>query len=259
MLKNILLGIMTAALLGGCASGFETHYTPVSGSTMMTSTNVQTCPTPKVEKFPAHMSADVIEKQAYERGYVLIGKAHWKSTVDESDDNALLQGQKVGACFVAWRRADAGVIHTTRTVSEYTPPQQKKVTTYTRDGRKEVKVVEVPGETRYREVPVSYQQYDFIGLFFGKASANPSSLGIISAEPPVEFMAKNDSRAGVLVTSVIANSNAYTANIFPGDIIMKVNNATVYYDTPISLMPNHENTVEIYRNGKIMVKKIYVK
>ncbi len=241
-------------LLSGCASGFEQNYHPVLPSGNIAP--LKPCAIPKVEKMRPHADADEVKAKMRTRGYVLIGEAQWESISDESNETALEQGQKVGACLVLWRRLDAGIMHTTRTVSDYHPAYTKTIKVRGKHGT-ETKTIEVPAQTTYHDEPVDYQRYDYMGLFFAKTEGGTGALGIDSAAPSIEYMAKHDSRRGILVVSVEAQSLAYDANIFPGDVILKLNGQDVHFGTPPNLQPNQENVLIIERNGKHLTKKIY--
>ncbi len=237
-------------LLAACSSGFENNYQPVL-ERPMAQAPLQVCTKTQVEKLSPYTNIDEARKSMEAKGYVLIGKAQWEGTSEESSSTALEQGEKVGACLVLWRKIDAGVTHTTRTMSHYTPPRQKTV-----EVEGETKIITIPGHTDYYEEPVTYQRYDYLGLFFGKLQGGTSSLGIESAAPSVQYMAKHDSRRGILVVDVKHNSPAYHANIFPGDVLLQLNGQDLTFGTPLSLIPQQNNEIRIDRNGQQLVKKI---
>ncbi len=241
-------------LLAACGTGFENNYQPVL-ERPVTQAPLQVCAKTQVEKLSPYADIHQVQKDMEAKGYVLIGKAQWESTSNESSDTALEQGEKVGACLVLWRKIDAGVTHTTRTVSHYTPPRQKTIVVEGSQG-KETRVITIPGHTDYYQEPVIYQRYDYLGLFFAKLQGGTSSLGIESAAPSVQYMAKNDSRRGILVVDVAYNSPAYHANIFPGDVLLQLNGQDLTFGTSLSLMPQQDNELRIDRNGQQLVKKI---
>ncbi len=245
---------LSLAFLTGCASGFEENYQPVHANEMG-SAAIQPCLSTKVEKMPLHESIDEAKARMAEQGYILIGEAQWESTMDESAQSARDQGKKVGACVVLWRRVEAGLVHTTQTVTEHIPGYSTTVTVKGSHGN-ERKTIDVAGRTVYHEEPVVYQRYDFLGLFFGKLQGySGSNLGVDGKAPSTAYMIHNDSRRGFLVTSVQRNSPAFIANIFPGDVILAVNGKDVVYGVPFTFDSTQENVVLLDRNGKLMEKK----
>ncbi len=258
--------------LSGCASGFEQNYQPEER--YAPGVNIQTCMTPRVEKMSPYEHFDDVNARMQAKGYILMGRSEWESTFDENKDTAFEQGQKVGACVVLWRRVDAGTVHSTRTVSHFIPATTTTVTVAGKYGP-ETRTVEVPGRTESREEPVTYQRYDFLGLFFGKAQSASTeydaatgdntkarhglyALGIEGIPPHHTYMARHDSRRGILVTSVIPNSPAYHANIFPDDIILQLNGSNITYNSTFALHLDRENSLLIERNNTRLLRKVYV-
>ncbi len=159
---RVLFLLCSLGLLSACASGFETHYKPASPlDTPMAS--YETCYDTKVERISPYDRADKVIEDMKSKGYVLIGQAKWESIGEESNQTALDQGRKVGACIVLWSRLEAGVEHSTRTVSNYTPARKEKVVI---DGKEHT--IEIPAKTTYHQEPYDYKRYEFRGYFFAK-------------------------------------------------------------------------------------------
>ncbi len=251
---SCLVLLTSLTFLWGCASGFEQNYHPVQNP-IATSIPLKRCATPKVEKLGPHANIKGIKESMLADGYVLIGEARWESINEESNETAMEQGQKVGACLVLWRRADAGILHTTRTVTDYTPAHTTTVKVKNKHGHS-TKTIDVPAKTTYHEEPVDYQRYEYMGLFFAKLQGGGEALGIESASPSTQYMAKHDSRRGIMVVEVTPHGAAYNANIFPGDVILKLNGQDVTFGSPLRLIPHEENILLIDRNGKQLTKKI---
>ncbi len=134
--------------LTACASGFEQHYYPVPDYAI--EGEVQTCTSTRTERMAGHETIEDAKARMEAVGYVLIGQAHWKSTVDESAKTARTQGEKVGACMVVWRKEELELVHDTRTVSDT------------------VSIGDAGSITIEYDEDVVLQNYDFIGLFFVK-------------------------------------------------------------------------------------------
>ncbi len=155
--------------LGACGpSGFEKNYIPELDYGASGQGSLEKCISPRVVRVPASETLNSLKERATRDGYVLIGQAQWKSTYAESEDEALKQGKKVGACFVYWQRVDAGFIKTTRMETEHIPARE---TTIIQNGIEQTVILE-PSRTEYTEVPVTLKQYDYLALFFLKKREN---------------------------------------------------------------------------------------
>ncbi len=148
-------------------SGFEKNYVPELDYTGGAQGNLEKCSIPRVVRVPVSENIAGLKERASREGYALIGQSQWKSTYEESNEEALEQGKKVGACLVYWQRVDAGFIQTTRLETEHIPAQ---TTTIERDGITETVIIE-PSRTENIEVPVTLKQYDYFALFFLKKRA----------------------------------------------------------------------------------------
>ncbi len=171
MLFRLLSTFCCTLFLTACvSSGFEANYQPVLDYGENSFGGIEKCNIPQVEKLMPESfgeSLKQVQERTIAKGYVLVGRAYWKSTSHESNEDALEQGKKVGACLVLWRQEDAGIIHTTETVSDYIPAKTITVKSSGTHGHDKTVVTE-DARYEYHEVPVSKQQYEYVGLFFAK-------------------------------------------------------------------------------------------
>ncbi len=248
--------LLIPLLLTGCAaSGFQEHYKPVAVQSTTNDYAVHTCPPPhepQVQKITFAFNVQEHIARMFQKGYTLIGEAHWEGRDWESLDEALEQGKAVNACFVLWGKKHTGEKLETVAVQNYIPSESKTI--IRDDGETEEIYIPSHYETDYVPEMVSYYQY--VGLFFAKAQLLPHSLGVQTAPSPLSYMRAADSRGGMLVTGVIVNSPAYEATIFEGDIIIKVNNTPVSYPEKLPVQVGQVNSITIYRDGKVLIKEI---
>lgn len=247
--------ILLCLLLSGCASnGFQEYYHPTMTPVEMDTLGLEQCISPEIRSIPENVSREELDAMAYEDGYVLMGASKWGGPSSEGDAEALLQAQAINACLVLWNMTYTGTRQGVQPVTTYT----SGTTTTARLPSGETASVYTSGTSSTSYMPYSYDQYDYQGLFYGKLKHDPLALGIRADEPPVAYMQKTDSRNGILVTSVMKGSPAYNANIFQDDIIVSINGQPCNVNTKLPLVEHQENEIKVYRNGKTIVKKIFL-
>ncbi len=186
----------------------------------------------------------------YEDGYVPIGNAQWEGGRVNASEDAYEQALAVQACLVLWREDFSRTEQGTRLESEFIPGRD--IVTTRSDG---VQVVtHIPGEYRNYEVPYSRDKFVYSAIFFAKDSNNPSGMRVTT--PPTELMRKLDSRAGLYVQGVRKGSPAYQANIFSGDIILRINGKDVYAGDSFNFRKGNSYNLTVYRDGKRIKKEL---
>lgn len=248
-----LLFLFTIFILNGCvpSNAFKNFYEPIN---VQPTEGLIFCEQAKVATLPKHDNYGDFMLSMYAKGYIPTGSAAWTGPKRNIEREALEQGQAVKACLVLWRSDYVKTKQHTRTRVNYTPGQN--ISTYTSSG--ELETIYIPGTSQTTYEPYSVEEYNYMALFFNKVRLLPLQIGCITDDLPLEYMRARDSRVGVLVTSVMEGSPAYKENIFERDIITKINGEEIYADSPMPLKLNFENILTIDRNGKEMIKKIYL-
>ncbi len=252
-MKKILGLCLISLLLVACKSGFQEFYKPISKSPVNNNL-VETCLTPQIRIIPTGVSYTTILKEMFVEGYILIGTSAWNGAeVNDEIGEATKQGQQVGACIVWVDKEYTKTEHSSTPITTYKP----STTTTIAIPSGGFTTIKTPGSSTTSYIPYSIDKYDYVSFFYAKLKDTPHFSGFMTDSPPIWYMKKTDSRNGVLITAVRKDSPAYKANIFEGDIIVKINNIECSSDKSL---PVHvgENIFEIYRDGKTILKKVYL-
>ena len=248
-MKKILFFLLPVLLSGCLSSGFSKFYHGQSLEETIACEFLEPVQQPQVQQKP-DIPLEELLAQMYTEGFVLTGYASWEGPNDYNDEDALAQAKKVGAALVLWRVDYSHTKHGFSTSTTYNPGR----TVYTGSS-----AIYIPGTTSTHTTPYSVDRYIHDALFFGKLTNSQCAFRARIAEPPVSFMRSMDKRTGGLVTAVMKNSLVYEANIFPGDIILKINGSEFTHETSaISLMHLGNNTLTIWRDGKELTKNIFI-
>ncbi|MBQ4076834.1 MAG: hypothetical protein IJD65_04055 [Mailhella sp.] len=248
-MKKILLFLIPVLLSGCLSNGFSKFYHGKTLEETQACTWLEPIQIPEVRHMP-NLPLDDILNQMYTEGFAITGYAAWEGPNDEGDQEALEQAAKVGAALVLWRADYTHTKHGSTTHTTYHPGK----TIYTGSS-----FVHIAGTTSTHTTPYSVDRYSYDAIFFGKLTNTPDYFRARIVEPPISFFRAMDKRIGGLVTAVMKDSIVYQANIFPGDIILKINDTTFTHEIPaISLMHAGENTLTIWRDGKEIIKTIFL-
>lgn len=264
-IKLIISLTFCTIFLSGCihSNGFTKFYDGMTANDLYGDPNYIHIETPQVAILPNKPLEQVV-KDMFIEGYGLIGQSIWEGPGDNDDKDALKQARDVGAALVLWRadysHTDQGAVP----ITTYNPGSTS--TTYhsgtifaggTMGSFGGTSTTYNPGSTSTSYVPFSVNRYDYTALFFIKFKSG--ILGLWLDEPGSAYQRKFDTNSGGLVVAVRKDGRAYKANIFQGDIIMSVNGIPYKYDQEFKDWKyNQENSIKIYRDGKIIEKKIFV-
>ncbi len=97
-MKHATIAVLALTLIG-CTSGYTQFYKPAPGATPEKIEKARIAPppiTPQVE----YSGMPLIWEKYAQRGYAPIGSSSFNSDRNESDQNAIAQGQEVGADLV---------------------------------------------------------------------------------------------------------------------------------------------------------------
>jgi hypothetical protein len=226
------LFVLSALLIGGCASGYSQFYKAVPGATPDAIAKDRSGPAPK-EPAVAHAGgnpSDVVA--AYTRqGYITIGYSSFNSGHRESDSNAVSQAQKVGADLVVVidPRYTGSV---TSSVPITTPTSSTSYTTGTATAYGSGGMATAYGnsttttygsQTTY--IPMTVHRFDYGALYFIKKHY---VFGVNFRDPNDDERRTLQSNKGVYVTSVVNGSPAFKADVLVGDMIVAIDGAAVY-------------------------------
>lgn len=247
-MKKILIALLPLFLTGCLSSGFTKFYHGKTLEEAQACSYLEPNQQAVVRSMPDRPLDEVLDLM-YTEGFVITGYASWEGPYDDGDKEALAQAKKVGAALVLWRADYSHTKHGSSTYTTYTPGK----TIYTGNS-----TVYIPGTSSTHTTPYSVDRYSYDAIFFGKLTNDRNTFRARIAEPPISFFRIMDNRIGGLVTAVMKDSTVYDANIFPGDIILKINDTPFTHEIPaISLMQAGNNVLTIWRDGKEITKTIF--
>lgn len=263
-IKLIIL-ICCPIFLSGCihSNGFTKFYDGMTVDDLYRDPYYIHTETPQVATLPDKPLKEVLNDM-FSEGYELIGQSLWEGPGDHDNEDALKQARAVGAALVLWRADYSHTRQGTVPITTYNPGSTSTTyhsgTIFTGGSMGSfggTSTTYNPGSTSTSYIPFSVSRYDYIALFFAKFKSGV--LGLWLDEPGLAYQRKFDTNSGGLVTAVRKDGRAYKANIFRGDIIMSANGIPYKYDQEFKDWKyNQENSIQIYRDGEIIEKKIFV-
>ncbi len=248
-------------------SGFEDFYQGESPAQTRMDPRFITCMEPELARMPENRTQEEIELLMFTEGYTLMGSASWQGALNENPEGALAQGRSIGACKVLWAidysHTESAVVQ----VPVYTPNPWPDLygglgwgSGWARRGFWGLGFSYAPPPyvlSGYAPATQTISLFNYKGLFF--AQLRPSPLGVKTTEPDDAYKRKFDTRRGGLVLAVRKNGAAWKANIFPGDVIVSVNNQPFEADEYTGAFKRGAiNKIKIYRDGKNLHKDVMI-
>lgn len=257
-----LVIVLLASTLAACASGYSQFYTAVPGATPEVIARSRAAPppaTPLVEYSPT-----VPDPDQYARlGYAAIGYSSFNSGHNESEKNAIAQGQRVGADLVV-------IVNPTYTGSVTsqlpitTPTSSTSYTTGSATAYGSGGSVTAYGNsttTTYGSkttyIPMTVNRYDYGAVYFVKRTY---IFGANWRDLTNDERAALQSNSGVYITSVVNDTPAFRNDVLAGDIIVKIDGQTVYgqqaASDALTSKRGQDVNITIFRGGQFIEKTI---
>lgn len=246
-----------------CSNGFSKYYNGLDLN-YKPDNQYETCTNPKVAPLP-NIEPQKLFTSAINDGYIPIGISEWEGPYDEGDAEAAEQAKKIGASLVLWRASYSHTRHGVLATPVYTPGSTSMTThsgnifsggaygTYSG-----VSTTYTPGSYSTTYTPYAIDRYNYEAVFFARVRYDPSTLMLRFVDIPIELKRKIDSNNGVLIIGVIKNGPAFNANIFAGDILLKLNDMPITIkNSPLPTITG-ENKLTIWRDGRIITKSVYL-
>lgn len=262
-MKNLALLIFCFSLLSGCAtSGFSQYYDGQTIEHLQADPAYTPETTVQVRRLPDEPIGAIFAKMCASQ-YLPVGSSEWEGPAGASDSEAVAQAKKVGASLVMWRANYSHTASGAMPVTTYNPggvaTTYHSGTVLSGGGSGQYSGTSTtynPGTFSTNYVPYSVDRYNYVAIFF--ARFKPGLLGAtLDFDLPVDYKKQFDTTAGALVLGVVDGWRASKANILPGDIIMSVNGVN-FTDSFDDWKYGEENTVQVYRDGKTLTKKIFL-
>ncbi len=185
-----------------------------------------------------------IQKDNYEmvrNNYVLIGESSFTGTnIAVTDEMIREQGTKISADYAIYSSGYMGAEQGSRPVLNYNPGQTSTTYNYgnvyanaygtgghasgsaTYSGTSTTNTM---GTLSVSHVPATFHRYQYNVCFYRKGV--PATFGVYYDNLNDELSRKHGRNTGTVVTLVMYNTPAFTANFLPGDIIIAIDDQNV--------------------------------
>lgn len=256
-MKQIPLIIISILALTGCSNKFATNYQSVT-----TVSNPLYIPTDKPVEIITSDSPEYEIKKLVENGYMIMGTSSFTArTGSQNLKNIEQHAQSVGAQYVIASRKNLG--STTVSMPFTTPTTTTSNTNYNLSNNYGKQYYGNSQTTTYgtqtQYIPVTISDTKYTAYFFGKFK---NKTGVYPFELTDQDKKKIEQNVGVKVGAVVNNSPSYYSGILADDILLKINKEDVYgikgFLEITDQLKNGETTFDIYRNGKVISKKIKI-
>jgi hypothetical protein len=225
--------LTTALILTGCANGFEKFYreTPIAAETMKSPYTLPSPPTPKVYVYSSDLKSD--NQRLTEDGYVEIGYVSFSGNANKvSESQAVAQGKKVSAALIM---IHSQYLETVSGVVPYTvanPPAVSTVNTsgtvnsygtggYASGTYNGTNTVTTPGGASTYALPYSFNRNQYDATYWVKRANDKIRFGVNVLPLSDDLRHTLQRNSGLVVTSVVRGTPAFSANILDGDILIK--------------------------------------
>ncbi len=224
--------VIASLLLAGCASGYQSFYTPVDGATPEAIASSRAAPAPATPQVERSRPADpeTVTKVYGKRGYVVVGYSSFNSGRNESEAAAVKQGQAVGADLVLiFNPQYTGSV--TTNIPLTTPTTTTSYTTASATAYGAGAPVTAYGNatttthgSKTTYVPMTVNRSDFGAVFFVKQRVN---FGAFTRDLNDTERQDLQTNQGAVVVTIIDDTPAFRADVLPGDVISAIDGATV--------------------------------
>lgn len=242
--------LAASLLLSACVSGYSEFYQGASPElvAMQKGKSASATTIPTLER--VGKLGDGWELVYFKRGYVSVGYASFNSGRRETDDNAVQQGQKIGADLVV-----VVAPRYTGTVTSSVPidlPTTRTTTFVTPSGKGAV----MTRGTSTTYVPMSVHRLDYGAVFFIRPNIR---FGILTRDLNDSERQELQSNKGCSVLAVADRSPAYEADILPGDLVLEINGRPVTQEnlkSEYNRYAGQEIKVLLFRKGERIEKSV---
>ncbi|HMI82806.1 MAG TPA: PDZ domain-containing protein [Polyangiaceae bacterium] len=264
-LVRVIATLASLLMFLGCASGYQTFYTPAAGATPAAiAANRASAPpaTPTLER-SAPGDAESMLANYKKRGYVMVGHSMFNSGTNESEASALKQGQAIGADLVLvinpqYRGSVTSNIPIT-TPTSTTSYTAGSATAYGPAGP--VTAYGSASTTTYGNkttyMPMTVHRSDYGAIYFVKQRF---TLGAFVRDLNDGERQELQTNQGVVVLTIVDDTPAFRADILPGDVIAAIDGVTVPNQAGFGKMTSERKgklvTITLVRRGDRVEKTV---
>lgn len=229
--------------LYGCASPVYKYFTPVN---VTNAAEPKSCSTPQIKTIK-NLNADL--KSVSREGWVEVGYSSWNDEAANIQSDLIKKANEINACLVLVYSKQTGSAIEEMPVDTYAP--SPFFGGYYGGGY-------YGGYTTYAPYTVFLYQYDV--FFLTRMERFYTGLYVADLDDKARKLIQ--SNKGVVVTLVVNASEAYNADIIPGDIITKIGNEELTnYDSfnhAVQFYQGESAVFNINRAGKKLTKTINI-
>lgn len=256
--KTILL-ICFVLSQTSCANHFKQFYHPYPQIDIRT---VVACGSdPAVSTIKEEFSKSVIFKLAM-KGYMPIGYSSFSSTNNETKENLLEHARDINACLVLVHTEYGGTVHGVYPIFDYQPPERYRTSFSGTHGNMSFSGQAITqagsGSITTTWIPYTKEKTNYYVCYFAKA--RQPILGALSIVLPDDIRKSLQRNTGAFVLGVREGSPAFTADIMPGDVIIKTNNSLINSPNDLKAFNvSHQGediNITILREGKEIVRHV---
>lgn len=262
-MKYIFINIILSIFLTGCATNpYTKFYIDSFGGKDVTKEPQAILPTGEPVIFRGNKDYEKDSISMIENGYIMLGYSSFNAG-NVNEDDAKYQAKKI--------HASAIVMYSkyTNTVSGSIPLTLPNTTTtnssvygnvYGSGGYANVSGygTSTTYGTKTTYIPYSVRRSDYSATYWIKSKG--PIFGAYPKEIEPETHKKIGTNKGVAAYAIVKKSPAFHADIFTGDILLKIDDADIYdvktYADAITKYSGHKVDIQIYRDGKIITKKV---
>ena len=262
-MKSIILIFTIFLTLSGCASNpFSKFYTDRIGGRDVTKLNHVILPTSEPVVFRGGEVHEEDSIAMMEKGYIMLGFSSFNAG-NVNENNVKTQAKKV--------HASAVVLYSkyTNTVSGSMPLTLPNTTTTNTSVYGNVYgsggYVNVSGSgtsttygTKTTYIPYSVRRSDYGATYWIKAKT--PTFGLIPRDLKADARKIIGTNKGVRAYAIVSKSPAFYADIFKGDILLKIGDADIYdgetYTSALKKYSGQKVDVHIYRDKKTILKNV---
>ncbi len=247
--------IMLLVIISGCASN---NY-----HSLYYKKNIDISQVPMPEKLPAGQDPQIFSTKNFDRdysvllsrGYILLGYSSFQGKMDPRY-NVIQVGRDTGATIIITSNAFLG--RDSSTVPLLLPTSSTTYSSGSFSGTNNSSFSGTYNESQTTNssqwIPITVTKNIFkqTTAFFVKTSKT-FKLGVYYRDLTPKERQKNERNMGVIITTVIEGTPAFSANIIPEDIVIEVNGQKVNNFSRMSQIINTKGDItdiSILRNGK---------
>ena len=268
MIRQIFAALLPLPflLLCGCVNGFEKYYQGMPDGKLLPAYDAS-YPVPAVGTIPIYSSADVDAdtQKLLSQGFVPIGESSFYGPENKVDrDQLQRQASAVGAHLVLFKSSYRDTISGTLPITVPNSSTSYSTGTATATGTNGSataygNAVTTTYGTSTAFVPYSQSRSNYLAVYFVKSRVR---IGLY-VSPLSDFERRNlQTNLAVKVTTVIQDSPAFFANIFPGDFLTAVNEDAITsresWKAALDKYQGQDVVLHLLRDGKTLDKKIHI-